>query len=111
MRFLVDLLVRALVLLLTTYFVPGFKIDSYITAIMVALVLAILNILVKPLLILLTLPATIVTLGLFLFVINAILILIASKLIDGFHVETFGTAILASLVITLISSVLNVLIR
>ena len=111
MRFFIDLLVRALVLLLTTYVVPGFRIDSYITAITVAVVLALLNILVKPLLVLLTLPATILTLGLFLFVINAILIIIASRLISGFQVESFGTALIASLVITLISSVLNVLIR
>jgi len=111
MKFLVDLLIRALVLLLTAYLVPGFKIDSYTTAVIVALVLAILNLLVKPLLIILTLPATILTLGLFLFVINAILIMIASNIIDGFKVESFTTALLASLVITIISSILNAIIR
>ena len=111
MRFLIDLLIRALVLLITAYIVPGFRIDSYTTAIILAVVLAILNILVKPLLILLTLPATILSLGLFLFVINAILILIASNLVDGFQVQSFGTALFASLVITLISSLLNVIIR
>lgn len=111
MKFLIDLFLRALVLLLTAYLVPGFKIDSYTTAIIVAIVLAILNILVKPLLVILTLPATILTLGLFMFVINAILILIASRLIDGFQVQSFGTAVLASLVITVISSILNILIR
>src|SRR3990167_8780826 len=111
MKFLVDLLIRALVLLLTAYLVPGFKIDSYTTAVIVALVLAILNLLVKPLLIILTLPATILTLGLFLFVINAILLLMASALIRGFEVESFGTALIASIVITLISSLLNVLIK
>ena len=111
MKLLIDLLVRALVLLLTAYIVPGFRIDSYTTAVIVALVLAILNVLVKPLLILLTLPVTIITLGLFLFVINAILILIASKLISGFQVEGLGTAVIASLVITVISGILNTLIR
>src|SRR3989344_5603601 len=111
MKFLIDLLIRALVLLLTAYIVPGFRIDSYTTAVIVALVLAILNLLVKPLLIILTLPATILTLGLFLFVINAILIMIASNIIDGFKVESFTTALLASLVITIISSILNAIIR
>ena|SRR3990172_9681993 len=107
MKHIIDLLIRSVVLLLTTYLVPGFTIDSYITAIIVALLLAILNLLVKPLLVILTLPATILTLGLFLFVINAILLLMASALIRGFEVESFGTALIASIVITLISSLLN----
>jgi len=111
MKFLVDLLIRALVLLLTAYLIPGFKIDSYTTALIVALVLAILNILVKPLLILLTLPATILTLGLFLFVINALLLVIASKLITGFKIDSFVTALIASIIITVISSVLNIIIK
>lgn len=111
MRFLVDLLIRALVLLLTAYLVPGFKISDYTTAIMVALVLALLNLLLKPVLVILTLPATILTLGLFMFVINAILLLIASRLISGFQIAGFGTAILASIIITIISSLLNLLIR
>ena len=111
MKFLIDLLIRALVLLLTTYIVPGFHIDSYTTAVIVALVLAILNLLVKPLLVLLTLPVTIVTLGLFYFVINAVLLIIASKVIDGFRIDSFGTAILASIVIAVLSSILNTLIR
>ncbi|OGG07956.1 hypothetical protein A3D05_00195 [Candidatus Gottesmanbacteria bacterium RIFCSPHIGHO2_02_FULL_40_24] len=111
MKHIIDLLIRSVVLLLTTYLVPGFTIDSYITAIIVALLLAILNLLVKPLLVILTLPATILTLGLFLFVINAILLLMASALIRGFEVESFGTALIASIVITLISSLLNVLIK
>ncbi|OGG15838.1 hypothetical protein A3D78_02930 [Candidatus Gottesmanbacteria bacterium RIFCSPHIGHO2_02_FULL_39_14] len=111
MKFLVDLLVRALVLLTTAYLLPGFKIDSYTTAVIVALVLAILNILVKPLLFILTLPITIVTLGLFYFVLNAILLVIASKFIEGFKIDSFGTAVLASIIIAVISSILNNFIR
>ena len=111
MKFLVDLLIRALVLLLTAYLIPGFKIDSYTTAVIVALVLAILNILVKPLLIILTLPVTILTLGLFYFVINAILLAIAAKFIDGFKIDSFTTAIIASIVIAIISSLLNLIIK
>ena len=111
MKFLVDLLVRALVLLTTAYLLPGFKIDSYTTAVIVALVLAILNILVKPLLFILTLPITIVTLGLFYFVLNAILLVIASKFIEGSKIDSFGTAVLASIIIAVISSILNNFIR
>lgn len=111
MKFLVDLIIRALVLLLTTYLVPGFRIDSYVTALLVALVLAVLNILVKPLLVILTLPVTILTLGLFYFVINAILLVISSRIIDGFRIESFGTAIIASIVIAVISALLNAVIR
>ena|SRR3989338_9822523 len=111
MRFLIDLLIRALVLLLTAYIVPGFKIGDYTTAVMVALVLALLNLLLKPILVILTLPATILTLGLFMFVINALLLLVASRLINGFQIANFGTAVLASIVITVISTVLNSIIR
>ena len=111
MKLILDLAIRSLVLLLTTYLVPGFTIDSYITALIVAVVLAILNLLVKPLLIFLTLPATILTLGLFLFVINAILLMLASALIKGFNVNSFTTALIASIVITVISAVLSILIK
>lgn len=109
MKFLLDLLIRALVLLLTAYLLPGFRIDTYTTAVIVALVLAILNILVKPLLVILTLPITILTLGVFYFVINAILLIIASKLITGFKIDSFATAVIASIIISIISALLNTL--
>lgn len=111
MKFLADLLIRAFVLLITTYVVPGFHIKSYWTAILVALVLGLLNALVKPILVILTLPVTILTLGLFVFVINAFLLMIASVFIDGFKVDSFVTAIIASIVITVVSTILNTLIR
>jgi len=82
MNFLIRLLVSALAAMLTAYLLPGVKIDNFITALILALVLAILNLLVKPVLIILTLPVTIVTLGLFLLVINAIIILFASHLVS-----------------------------
>lgn len=111
MKFLADLLIRALVLLVTTYLVPGFHIKSYWIAILVALVLGLLNALVKPILVIFTLPVTILTLGLFVFVINAFLLMIASAFIDGFRVDSFVTAIIASIVITVVSTILNTLIR
>ena len=111
MKLLAEWVVRAFVLLAATYFVPGFKIDSYLTALIVALVLGILNVLLKPVLILLTLPATILSLGLFMFVVNAILLLIAAQFVNGFHISSFGTAILAAIVISLLSSLLNVIFK
>jgi len=111
MKLMADWIIRAFVLLVTTYVVPGFKIDSFTTALVVALVLAVLNVLVKPILVLFTLPATILTLGLFLFVINAILIIIVSGFVKGFHVNSFTTAIFASVVITVVSTLVNLIMK
>src|SRR4030042_1941674 len=107
MKLLIDLSTRMLVLLTTSYLVPGFHINSYTTALVVALVLAILNVLLKPVLIFLTLPATVLSLGLFIFVINAILLLIAARFIPGFKIDSFFTAIVASIVISLVSTLLS----
>lgn len=107
MNFLIRLLVSALAAMLTAYLLPGVKIDNFITALILALVLAILNVLVKPVLIILTLPVTIVTLGLFLLVINAIIILFASKLVSGFRVDGFWWALLFSIVMTVINSFMH----
>jgi putative membrane protein len=107
MNFLIRLLVSALAAMLTAYLLPGVRIDNFITALILALVLAILNLLVKPVLIILTLPVTIVTLGLFLLVINAIIILFASGLVSGFGVDGFWWALLFSIVMTIINSFMH----
>ncbi len=107
MKFIVELLIKAFILLVTTRLVPGFTIDSWTTALIVALVLALLNTFIKPILVLLTLPATILSLGLFLFIINAILLMIAASFVNGFTVDSFMTALVASVVITLLSLILN----
>ncbi|OGG20416.1 hypothetical protein A3D03_01605 [Candidatus Gottesmanbacteria bacterium RIFCSPHIGHO2_02_FULL_40_13] len=111
MKLIADWIVRALVLLVTAYLVPGFQIESVSTALMVAFVLGILNLLIKPLLILLTLPLNILTLGLFTFVINAFLLLMASSLVRGFHVGSFFTAIVASIVISIVSAIISSITR
>ncbi len=100
---LINWLVSTLVLVITAYLLPGIHIESFFTAVVLALVLGVLNILVKPLLLLLTLPITIVTLGLFTLVINAIIILLAAKIVPGFIVDGFWWAVLFSIV----SSILN----
>ncbi|ASZ10413.1 phage holin family protein [Chitinophaga pendula] len=107
MNFLIRLLVSALAAMLTAYLLPGVRLSDFLTALLLALVLAFLNMLVKPILVILTLPATIVTLGLFLLVINAIIILIAAKLVPGFKVEGFWWALLFSIVMTVINSIMH----
>lgn len=111
MKLIAEWLVRAFVLLVTTYIVPGFRIESLATALIVAAVLAILNLLLKPILVLFTLPATILSLGLFMFVINAVLLVVASYLVQDFKIDSFLTAIIASVAITLISSLLNMVLK
>lgn len=103
MEILINWLVSSLVIIITAYLLPGIHIENFFTAVVLALVLGVLNILVKPLLLLLTLPITIVTLGLFTLVINALIILLAAKLVPGFVVDGFWWAVLFSVV----SSILN----
>ena len=107
MRFLIRIIVIAAVSYGLAHVLPGITITDFWTAIVFAVVLAILNIFVRPLIVLLTLPVTILTLGLFLFVINALVVLIASKLVDGFKVANFGWALLFSLILSLVASVLE----
>lgn len=106
MGFILRLLVTGIVVVLLSNFLPGVHVDSYLTAILVAVVLVLLNILVKPVLILFTLPITILTLGLFLLVINAIIILLVDAFITGFEVSGFWIALLFSLLLSLVQSVL-----
>lgn len=110
MKLIIKLLLNALAVVLLAKLLSGVSVDSYTTAIIVAIVLALLNLIVKPLLVLLTLPATILTLGLFLFVINACIILLADKLIDGFSVSSFWIALLFSILLAILQAVLHSLI-
>ena len=106
MNFLFRIIVTAIVAFGLSYILRGIHIDSFITALVLAVVLAVLNALLKPILFILTLPITILTLGLFLFVINAIIVLLAGKFVDGFHVDGFGWALLFSLLLSLLTSML-----
>lgn len=104
-------LINALALLLVARLVPGFEVASFYTALIVALVLGLVNAVIRPILIFLTLPITVLTLGLFIFVINAAMILLVSTFVKGFEVAGFGPAFIASLVLWLISLVTNLLLR
>lgn len=95
------------VILLTAYVLPGIAVESLASAFIAAAVLGILNALVKPILFVLTLPITLLTLGLFLLVLNGIMIWITSALVPGFKVQSFGWAVIASVIISIISFILQ----
>ena len=107
MRFIVRLVIVALSLIFVTYVMPGFDIDNFFTALVVAFVLGILNAVVRPVLIFLTLPITIITLGLFIFVINAALFLFVASFVDGFNVSGFWTALFGSILVSIVSGIAN----
>jgi len=107
MNLILRLLLNALAVFALAHLLTGVYVDGYLGAIIVAVVLSILNLLVKPILVILTLPVTIITLGLFLLVINALIILLADKLIDGFSVSGFWWAILFSILLSILQSVLQ----
>ncbi len=102
-------IVNALALLALPYIVPTIQVAGFGTALLVAVVLGLINALLRPLLVLLTLPVTLLTLGLFIFVINALLFQLAGALIDGFHVGGFWSALLGSIAYSLISWALSAL--
>ncbi|MEQ5792526.1 phage holin family protein [Muricauda sp. NFXS6] len=107
MKLILRLLLNAIAVVILSYVLPGVGVDSMLTAIIVAVVLSILNFLVKPILVIFTLPITILTLGLFLLVINAIIILLAANLIDGFYVTSFWWAIIFSLLLSFLQAILQ----
>ncbi|MBK5284005.1 MAG: phage holin family protein [Bacteroidia bacterium] len=111
MRFIVRVIITALAVVIASYILPGVNVDGGLTAVLVAAVLSLLNAFVKPLLIILTIPITVVTLGLFLLVINALMILLAAEIVHGFHVAGFWYALLFSIVLTIVVSLLNSLLR
>lgn len=106
MRFLIKVLITTVNVFVLAYILPGVDIvnNNFFTAIIVAFVLALLDAFIKPLLILLTLPATILTLGLFLFVINACIILIDAHFVHGFKVDSFWHALLFSVLLSFFNS-------
>lgn len=107
MNWIIRLLLNGLAVVLTAYLLPGVDVDDYGTALIVALILAIVNVLVKPILVILTIPITILTLGLFLLVINAGIILFVDNLVGGFHVRGFWWALLFSLILSIFNSLFN----
>ncbi len=109
MSLILRILINALAVFALAYILPGVMVNSYVTAITVAIVLSVLNLLLKPVLTLFTLPITVLTLGLFLLVINALIVMLVDKLVDGFAVNSFWTAILFSILLSFVQSILYAL--
>jgi putative membrane protein len=105
MKLLIRILITSGLVLLIAHFMTSVDVADFTTAIIVAVVLGLLNIFVKPILVILTLPATILTLGLFLFVINAVIILLCSRLVDGFRINSFWTALIFSIILSVCQSI------
>ena len=104
---LLNLVINALAFYVTAYLIPGVHIADIQALVVVAIVWGVLSIILKPILILLTLPVNILTLGLFTLVINALLIMLMSGWVRGFKVDSFGTALLAAIVLALLNVVLG----
>ena len=108
MGFIIRVLLTAVAVYLATRIIPGVSVNEDIqTSIIVALVLALLNTFIKPILVILTIPITIVTLGLFLLIINALMVKWAARIVDGFEVDGWGPAILFSLFVSIVSYILQ----
>jgi putative membrane protein len=104
---IVRFLLNGLAVLAAAYLLDGVDVDGYGTALIVALVIAIANVIVKPILIVLTIPITIITLGLFLLAINAIIVLMVDYLVDDFYVRNFWWALLFSLIMSIFNSLFD----
>ncbi len=104
---LMRLILLSIAVIVGAWLLPGIEVDSVWAVLLTAVVISLLNNLLRPVLIVITLPVTALTLGLFLFVINAIIILLASGIVSGFHVDSFGSALLFSLVLTAVNYLLE----
>ena len=109
MRLLLVWLLNAIALIGVAYILPGVVINNFITALLAAFILGLVNTILRPILVLLTLPVTVLSLGLFLFIINGILFGVVAYLLPGFQVHGFGTAILGALLYSVISWTLSLL--
>ena len=107
MNLLIKIIITAALVLLISNFMPGVHVESFTTALLVAIVLGLLNVFIKPIIVVFTFPVTILTLGLFLLVINAIIILLCDEIVGGFRVDTFWTALFFSIILSLSQSIMN----
>ena len=101
-----SLLINTISIFAVSYILSGIQIESFITALLVAVVMAVLNVTLKPLLILITIPLTVITFGLFLLVVNVLVLYAADALIDGFHIAGFWWALAFSLLVSFVNGIL-----
>jgi putative membrane protein len=107
MRLLLTWLINALALLAIKYILPSITVDSFVTALIVAVVLGLINTLIRPLFVIPTLPVTILTLGLFIFVINGLLFWAVGSFVPGFHVDGFWAGVFGAIIYSIISWALS----
>ena len=109
---LVNIVINSVVLLLTGLIFTGFELENIWAALIAAVLLAIVNTIVRPILVVLTLPVTVLTLGIFLFVINAAMLMLIQWIMGGaFVIDGFGTAILAAVVMAILNAIINVVFK
>lgn len=111
MKLLLKILVSALAVFFAAYVLRGVFLDGFTTALLVAMVLAVLNMFVKPILVILTIPFTLVTFGLFLLVINAVIILLVDWILPGFEVDGFITAFLFAIIVSVTTWMLEAIVK
>lgn len=112
LRWVLSIVINAVALIAVAQLFNSFQLEGFGTALLASVILAVLNTIIKPILIVLTLPITFITLGLFLFVINAITLMITQGIMDeSFIIEGFGTAIIASVIISILNLILNRLVK
>lgn len=108
MKLIFNWILYAIAIAVTAYLLPGVVVSGFGTALIVAVVLGLINMILRPILVILTLPINILSLGLFTFIINAVLVLLASHLVTGFFVASFWTAILFAIVLAIVHAFLNI---
>ena len=107
MKFLIKIILSSFSVIVADWLLKGVHIEDYLTSVLVAFVLAVLNMILKPILIFLTIPITVITLGLFLLVINAVIALVASDIVPGFTIDGFWWAVAFSLIVSVLNSIIN----
>lgn len=110
MNLLIALVLNALALLITAYIVPGFEVENFTAAVLAAIVIGVVNTFIKPILSILTAPINMLTLGLFSFVVNAVMLYLAAFVVPGFDIEGAMAAILGAVVLAVVSAILSTLV-
>lgn len=107
MKIIINWLVSALAIIVTAYVLPGVHLNGFLAALVLAVVLGAINLILRPILVVLTLPISIITLGLFVLVINALLIMLATHIVPGFYVDSFWWALLFGIVLAIVNWILQ----
>jgi putative membrane protein len=111
LNILISLVLNALALIITAYVVPGFSVTGFTSALLAALVLGLINTFIKPALVFLTAPLNFLTLGLFSFVVNAVVLWLVTLIVPGLKIESFLSALLGAVVLSIVSTILSMLLR